>query len=277
MEQIGLAASAADHRGCIRARRDADQNALLRSVELLDALPPQVGFELMIDHVGGQHQRNLAELRKVMLLFDVARDAIFRRRVHQFDLIGGADEGLRHRILNRLAADRLDLRLPLLHVLQIDRSHHRNAGSEQILDILPALRVLAAGRIAVSQAVDQADLRVPAQHGFDVDRVDPVDDARRNHFQAAEQFLDDGGLDRLRGRDHDILAARSAAGAPRRTCGRICRHRPHSRGKSSDGLAWRGAARLPPAEEAVPGLGRRCSVSAMRAAGVNYPPYLRIG
>ena len=209
MKQIRQAASAADHRRCVRARRDAHQNALLRSVKLLDALPPQIRFKLVIHHIGGQHQRDLAKLRELALLLRTsARNAIFRRHVHQFDLIGGADESLRHRILHLLAADRLHLRLPFLHVLQIDRSDHGDAGGEKIFDVLPALRVPAAGRIAVRQAVDQANLRMPAQHGFDIDRVDPIDDARRNHFQAAEQFFDDRGLDRLRGRHRDILAAR---------------------------------------------------------------------
>jgi hypothetical protein len=70
--------------------------------------------------------------------------------------------------------------------------------------------VPAARRIAVSQTVDQANLRMPAQNALDVDGVNSIGHARRNHFQSAEQPFDDSGLDRLRRRNDDILTARAA-------------------------------------------------------------------
>jgi len=69
VEAIGLAARAADHEGGVRARREANQNPFVRAVELLQMVAAQVILELMIHDVGGQDERDLAELRELALQF----------------------------------------------------------------------------------------------------------------------------------------------------------------------------------------------------------------
>src|SRR5271155_862948 len=109
MKTVGLAAAAADHESRVGAGRYANQDALVGAVELVNALAVKVGFELMIDHVGGQDQGDLAQLGK--LAFDLGRVedgtlsafqgmayAVFGGCVDQLDFIGGADEGFGNRV-----------------------------------------------------------------------------------------------------------------------------------------------------------------------------------
>jgi len=78
---------------------------------------------------------------------------------------------------------------------------------QDFLDILPAFRVAAAGRIVEGKLVDQADLGVAAEDGGEVDGA--IDG--RNYFQAGDNFPDRGGDFTLRGGDYDILSAFFAA------------------------------------------------------------------
>ena len=102
-------------------------------------------------------------------------------------------------------------------MLEVDGGDDADAAVEQFLDVLPALRIAAAGRIVVGQAVDQADLRVAAEDGREVD--DLVGAAgvllgdRGNHFEARQDLLDVGGDLALQGADDDVLAALLAAAA----------------------------------------------------------------
>ena len=130
----------------------------------------------MIDHVGCQHQRNFAQLGKLVLVLSLtdhrrlldrrpANDsAVFRRGVHQFDLIGGANEGLRHGIFDlfpRIASTWSCfswMNWRLMEVMTEIRPDSSSSTSCQ------RLRVLAARGIIVSQTVDEANFRMPVKH-----------------------------------------------------------------------------------------------------------------
>ncbi len=53
----------------------------------------------------------------------------------------------------------LDHVVERLQVLDVDGGQHGDAGVEQLLDVLPALGVAAAGHVGVRQLVDERDLR----------------------------------------------------------------------------------------------------------------------
>ena len=180
VEAVGLAAAAADHDGGVGARGDADEDALVGAIDLLAALPAQVALELLVDDLGGEQQGDLAQLGE--LAFEERRiggrgirtalgdgDAILGRGVDDLDLIGGMEKGLGHGVGDGFAANGLDLALALGDELEIDGGDDRDAGVEQLLHILPTMLVRAAGRIAVGEAVDEADLRMAAQDGGHVD------------------------------------------------------------------------------------------------------------
>ncbi len=86
----------------------------------------------------------------------------FRRDVDQLDLVGGAHDLVGHLLLLLDAGDLGDDVVEALQVLDVDRGDDGDAGVEQLLDVLPALGVLAARGVGVGEFVDQHDLRVAA-------------------------------------------------------------------------------------------------------------------
>jgi hypothetical protein len=115
-----------------------------------------------------------------------------RGRVHELDLLGPADHGVGHRLLLGAASDLLDDVGEALQVRDVDGGQHVDAGVEDLVDILPALRVPRTGRVGVGQLVDDDDLRVPGEHRVDVElgqRHAAVGDLpARQHLQPVELF-----------------------------------------------------------------------------------------
>ena len=86
----------------------------------------------------------------------------FRRDVDQLDLVGGAHHLVGHLLLLLDAGDLGDDVVEAFQVLDVDRGDDGDAGVEQLLDVLPALGVLAARGVGVGELVDQHDLRAGA-------------------------------------------------------------------------------------------------------------------
>ena len=80
-----------------------------------------------------------------------------------------ADDLVGHRLLLLDAGDLRDDVVEALQVLDVDRGDHGDARVEQLLDVLPALRVPAARGVGVRELVDEHHLRVARQHGVDVE------------------------------------------------------------------------------------------------------------
>jgi hypothetical protein len=56
-------------------------------------------------------------------------------------------------------------------VLDVDGAVHIDAGIQQLLDVLVALGVAAAGNVGVGELVDQNEARPPLESGVDVKLV----------------------------------------------------------------------------------------------------------
>ena len=222
MKPVRLPPSAANHQRRVRPRRDAHQDALVRAVDLLNALAAQVQLELLVDDFGGQNESDLSQFGELVLELDRIdrlpahalrrpRHTVFGRSVHNLDFIGSAQKRLRNGLLHGPSENPLDLLLPLFDELEVDRRDHRDAGFQQFLDVLPALGVLAPRRVLVGQTVDQTHARAAPQHGRHVDRRTAQARRCRNLFETAQQLPNlsrRGGLQRS---DHDILSAHLAA------------------------------------------------------------------
>ena len=91
------------------------------------------------------------------------------RGIDDFDFVGFVQEFLRDAGGGALSGEALDGRLLFADVLHVDRGDDGDALVEDFLDILPAFRIAAAGRIVEGQFVDQADLRMAAEDGGQVD------------------------------------------------------------------------------------------------------------
>ncbi len=84
----------------------------------------------------------------------------FWRDIDQLDLVGGADDLVGHRFLLLDAGDLSDDVVEAFQVLDVDRRDDGDAGVEQLLDVLPALGILAARGVGVGELVDQHHLRL---------------------------------------------------------------------------------------------------------------------
>ena len=137
----------------------------------------------------------------------------------------------------RDAGDPLDDVVERLEVLHVHRGQHVDPGGEQLLDVLPALRVARARGVGVGELVDEHDLGRAGEHGVDV-QLGQGDAAV--HDRAAGQRLAGPRAGRRCGCGRGSRPARRRrpcrvrrAGAPRRAWRRSCRPRARRRGGSA--------------------------------------------
>ncbi len=166
MKPVGIALAARDHGRGVGARRDANQNALLRAESLRHAVALQIRFQLLVHHVGRQQQRDFPQFGKLLLRpgrsasdLAVPRDAHLRRRIHHHDLVGRIQEAARHGLRHVLAGDALHALPQVVDVLNVDGGDDGDARVQKFVYVLPAAGVGRSRRIVVSQSVHQANRR----------------------------------------------------------------------------------------------------------------------
>ena len=155
-----------------RARADAHQEAFRHRPRLLDGVIAHVGLHLRVHPLGGPPERQLAQrdqialaeevvdrflglLRDVDLAFFEALEEIIRRQVDQLDLVGALEHRIGHRLADDHAGDLRDEIVQALDVLDVQRRVDRDAGVQQLEDVLPPLGVARARGIGVRQLIDQ--------------------------------------------------------------------------------------------------------------------------
>ena len=170
-----------------------------------------------------------------------------RAHVHQLDLIRGGEDLVRDALVDRRTGDRGDRVGDRVEVLDVAGADDVDAGVEQDLHVLPALRARRPGRVGVGELVDQGDRRRSSQDGV---RVHLLDRRRR------DARPDDAG----RSRGHPGASRSRAVRAPRRSrppgpcrvptadgppraSGRSCRRRAPCPGRRAGGPARRRSRR----------------------------------
>ena len=98
----------------------------------------------------------------------------------------------------------------LLDVLEVEGSYDDDPGGQKFFHILPALGVLGAGRIVISDPVYQADLWAPAQNCLHIHCLAIADFLERNDLHGFQQMSELGRQVLLNRPDDHILAARPA-------------------------------------------------------------------
>ena len=175
MKAERVAVPAAQHVRGAAARREANQNALLRAPAGGDPVRVEILLQLVVDHVGGQQQRQFAQFRQAARVGHAAiagtADQGVGRRIHDFDFVGFGQKGLGQTVGGALAGDTLHLVLLFADVLHVDGGDDADAAIQQFLDILPALGIAAAGRIVIGQAIDEAYARMAPEEGGQVDHL----------------------------------------------------------------------------------------------------------
>jgi hypothetical protein len=144
-----------------------------------------VVLKLVIDMLGGEAQRHLAQrgevahaeevlrgqvgaLGRVDLAFGQPFAQLVGRQVDQFDLIGHVEQRVGHLLMHSHTGDLPHSVGAALEVLDVDGRVHVDAGFQQFEHVLVALEMAHAGRVGVGQFVDQHQLRFPRQDGVQV-------------------------------------------------------------------------------------------------------------
>ena len=134
-------------------------------------------------------------------------DQFVGRQVDDLDL-GIVEHGIGHGFAHPHPREACHDVVETFDVLDVERGQYVDAGVAQLLDILPALRVAAAGGIGVREFVDQRDGRLAHQHGVDVEFIEPVravdDGAAWQDFERSDQRFGFGATVRFDHADDDI-------------------------------------------------------------------------
>ncbi len=169
------------------AAGEGDDDAFPGLPDASDAVVGAVALEGLVDPLGQPQQGQLAQggevadaevvgQGRVDLLgrVDVAvRHPAAQRlggHVDELDLMGAADDLVRHGLVLRHAGDLLDDVAEGLEVLDVDGGDDVDSGGEELFDVLPAFGVAGpgAGRVGVGEFVDEGDLGAAAQDGPEV-------------------------------------------------------------------------------------------------------------
>ena len=84
-------------------------------------------------------------------------DQVVGRDVDHLDVVGALEDRVRHRLAHPDAGDPGDDVVQALDVLDVQRRVDVDAGGEQLLDVLVALGVAAAGGVGVGELVDERE------------------------------------------------------------------------------------------------------------------------
>ena len=112
-------------------------------------------------------------LRVIDLAGLETREKVVGRQVDQLDFVGLVEDAIRNCLALPHTRDLGDEVVEALEVLDVDGGPDVDTGVEQLLDVLPALRVprtrLALDEVRVRELVDQDDLGAAPQRGVEIE------------------------------------------------------------------------------------------------------------
>ena len=94
------------------------------------------------------------------------------RQVHQLDLVGPLEHGVRHRLAHDDAGDLRDEVVEALEVLDVERGVDVDAGVDELEHVLPPLGVARALGVAVGELVHQDEGRPAGQGRVEVELLE---------------------------------------------------------------------------------------------------------
>ena len=197
-------------------RRHADEKAFVGSEDRLDAMRVDVRLQLRINYFGGQEQGQFAKFGELSFLgiadpcrsklFSLPPEAEVRWNVHNYDVIGGEQEGLWDGFSGVLAGDRLNLLLIFFDMKQVNARQHRNPVTQKFLHILPTMTVATSRWILSGERINDADLRRAAKNRVEIDGLALGSLEWRNLLQFAQDRLHFLGLLSLNGTHDNVLS-----------------------------------------------------------------------
>ena len=227
IHDVGKALCRSHDHASVVVRADAGEDALARRPRPLDGLRLHAIDEVGVDALGGAAQGELAQRRQVLRLEEpLARPVghvghvdlalgeplqkLLGRQVDQHDLVGLLEHAVGHGLAHLHPRDLLQDVVQPFEVLDVERGPHVDAGGEQLLDVLPALGVAAAGDVAVGKLVDEQQPRLARQRLVDVELAEDLVDVdrglARDHLEALDERLRLAPPVRLDEADDDVAA-----------------------------------------------------------------------
>src|ERR1035441_8949714 len=194
-EVVGHALAAADEVGRGRAAGEADEDALIapgRQQALFDLVGGVADGELAERGEVGFGEKVVERAARLLRGVDhAALDAIaqgLRREIDQHALVGFIHHPIRDGFADADSGNVPDLVVETFQVLHVHGGEDADSGVEQLVHILPALGVLAAGDVAVGELVDHRHGGLAAQHGLGIHLLElgagVGNDAARHDLQA---------------------------------------------------------------------------------------------
>jgi hypothetical protein len=150
----------------------------------------------------------------VVLATGSTRKAINRRSIHDHDLVRAAiQKTTRNGAGCPLAGDALNFILKFLQILEVYGGDDGDSSIEQLFNVLPAMTVWTAGRIVISETVNESNLRVPLDYGGNIYYFLAAHLQHRNNLELLQYGLHFRGILRLQRANDDVLPSLMAAAA----------------------------------------------------------------
>src|SRR5215813_1549997 len=151
-----------------------------------------------INHVRRKHQSHFAELRKL-------RQRAFSGCINDDKLIRGVKELAWNCFCHLPARKLLNLFALIVDVPQVHRCHNIDSRTQQLLDVLPTVRVSASG-VVIREPINDAHLRMTPKNRLHVDHGPALRVDRWNDFQRVQQRPDIRREFELECSDYNILS-----------------------------------------------------------------------
>ena len=208
-------------------RPDASEQALRRRPRALDRLLPQVVDHLVVDAIGGAAQRQFAQsrqiaggeeilrrppgcLRHIHLAVVQALDELVGREIDQNDVGGLLQDPIGNGLAHGDAGDARNDVSETLEMLDVERRPYADTCIQELLDVLPALRMPAVRSVAVSEFVNDDQLGLARERRVQIKFIEraPVvfNLAPRQDFEPFDERARFGAAMRLDEPDDDIDA-----------------------------------------------------------------------
>jgi hypothetical protein len=111
-------------------------------------------------------------VRQVHLALFEAPQELLRRDVHQLDGVRAVEHGVGHGLAHLHVRDLRHHVVEALHVLHVQGGEHVDAGVQQLLHVVPALRVAGARGVGVGQLVHQHHGGGPREDAVEVELLE---------------------------------------------------------------------------------------------------------
>jgi hypothetical protein len=185
IHQVGEPLGRAHHARRTRIGTDAGQNAFAGSPWPFDRLRLHASEQIRVDSFRRASQGELAQCREILWFEEIlnragrgvlnvdlalgqALEQLIRRKIDQHDLVGLVENRVGYGLAHAHCANLLYDIIEALEVLDVKCRPDVDPDRQEFVDILPSLRMPAAGDVRVGKFIDQQQLRTACKRGVEI-------------------------------------------------------------------------------------------------------------